>query len=164
MRQKYCCRTYHIEVIFFLFGNNPYCRTVVGFLDAELNAATFVLAILKFIYIFVGSIIVAVVIGLLNAIVSRLLTLFYFILHNRLTMSSTSCSNTPRCIRCLWWRLSCWFCTRTSATWSPKVCPCLVSSLFCSAVLLWHTTATTTCPSKCYVDMRNSISLILCEY
>jgi sodium/hydrogen exchanger 8 len=51
-------------------------RTVVGFLDAELNAGTFFLAILKFVYIFIGSIIVAVIIGLLNAILFKYTSLY----------------------------------------------------------------------------------------
>lgn len=62
-----------------LYSNNTSFRTVVGFLDAELTASTLILAILKFIYIFIGSIIVAVVIGLLNAIVSHVLYLIQWI-------------------------------------------------------------------------------------
>jgi uncharacterized metal-binding protein len=61
-----------VQLFPFLEINYFICRTVVGFLDAELTGTTLVLAILKFIYIFVGSIIVAVIIALLSAIVSFL--------------------------------------------------------------------------------------------
>jgi NhaP-type Na+/H+ or K+/H+ antiporter len=66
-------------IIFVIINFNDKFRTIIGFQTAEVTGLSIFVAVLKVIYIFFGSIIVAVVVGLLNAIVSRsiILTLEY---------------------------------------------------------------------------------------